>query len=118
KHMYGDAAAKVILKAADPVVAGDVPKAPGIQDFVEMLRADSMYDQLNFRRVAPHVPIAKQTVQADAHFIGEGAAATAEKWAATTTTLSPHKVVSLVPQTIEAVRDNSVNSDQLVMSDM
>lgn len=118
KHMYGDTLAPFIMKAADPVVSGDVPKMPGVQDFVEILREDSAYDKLNFRRVAPHVPIATQTVQASANFIGEGATATASKWAATTTTLAPHKVVSLVPQTIEAVRDNSIGSDRLVMMDM
>ena len=118
KHMYGEHLAPFILKSADPIVASDVPKAPGVQDFVDILREDSAYDQLNFRRVAPHVPIATQTTQASASFIGEGAQASQSKWAATTTTLAPHKVVSLVPQTIEAVRDNSVGSDRLVMQDM
>src|SRR5690606_13471644 len=91
---------------------------PGVGDFVNLLRNDSLYDKLNFRVISPHVPVAVQTVAATAAFVGEGQAATASKWETTTLTLTPNKVVSLIPATIESIRDNTVQADRNLTMDM
>ncbi len=118
RTLYGSSMGALVAKAADPVVTADVPTAPSVQDFVQMLRAESLYDRLNFRHVSPYVPIAVQTVQATAGFVGEGTPATTSKWKAETLTLEPKKLVSLVPATIESIRDASVQADRLLTRDM
>lgn len=116
--LYGSTIGGLVLKAADPVLSSEVPTAPGVQDFVELLRADSLYDKLAFRHVSPYVPIAAQTVQATAAFVGEGTTAAHSKWEAETLTLTPKKLVSLVPATIESIRDSSVQADRELTRDM
>lgn len=118
KHMYGPVAAGLILKAADPSTRADIPVAPGVQDFVEVLQASSLTGQLAFTRIAPSLPVAVETSAPSAAFVGEGLQAAESKWAVTTLSLPPCKVVSLAPLTFESVRDNSVQSDQLVQSRM
>src|SRR5690606_31625123 len=110
--------AGMITKDADSIVTSDVPTAPGVQDFVAQLRPNSLYDQLNWRYASPHTPIAVQTVAPTAAFVGEGQTAGTSKWAATTMTLEPRKLISLVPATVESIRDSSIGADREITRDM
>lgn len=118
RKLYGPTLGDRVLKAADLVVSDDVPTARGVADFVELLRADSLYDKLSFRQISPYVPVAVQTVAAQAAFVGEGQTASASRWEATTIVLEPKKLVSLVPATIESIRDSSIQADRELTRDM
>src|SRR5690606_20272923 len=75
EHMYGKSVADYLVKSAIPVDRADAAGVIGspIQDFIDLLRAGSVYDRMNFRRVRSDIPIARQLTGTTGYWVGEGA---------------------------------------------
>lgn len=120
EYMYGKAVADYLVKAANPVDRSDAAGVIGspIQDFIELLRQQSVYDRLNFRRVRSDIPIARHLTGTTGYWVGEGAKITQSKLTTDRFTLTPFKVGGIVPLTFESVRDSDPASDRLVAMDL
>ena len=120
EHMYGKGLADVLVKAANPVDRADAAGVIGspIQDFIDLLRQQSVYDRLNFRRVRSDIPIARKLTGTTGYWVGEGAQITQSKMTTERFTLTPLKVGGIVPLTFESVRDSAPASDRLVAMDL
>ncbi len=118
--IYGKDLGSLIVKAADPVDrtgAAGVIGSP-VQDFIDLLKAQSVYDKLNFRRIKSDIPIARQLTGTTGYWVAEGAKTTQSKWTADRFTLTPLKVGGITPLTIESVRDSDPATDRMVAQDL
>ena len=126
EYIYGKSVADYLVKvdyvtkAANPVDREDSAGVIGspVQDFIDLLRAESVYDRLSFRRVRSDIPIARQLTGTTGYWVAEGAAITQSKLTTDRFTLTPMKVGAIVPLTFESVRDSDPSTDQLVAQDL
>lgn len=118
--IYGKELGAIITKAAAPVDRADSAGVIGspIQDFVELLKQQSVYDKLNFRRVKADIPFAKQLTGTTGYWVAEGAKITQSKLTTSRTTLTPLKVGGITPLTFESVRDSDPATDLMVAQDL
>lgn len=119
-HIYGKAVGDLIVKAAVPVDRADSAGVIGspIQDFIELLKAQSVYDRMNFRRIRSDIPIARQLTGTTGYWVGEGAKITQSKLTTERFTLTPYKVGGITPLTFESVRDSDPATDRMVAQDL
>src|SRR5690606_6752613 len=120
RRIYGKTIGDMVVKAADPITTGDAAGhvGPSPTDIIELLRPQSVYDQLSLRAVPAHMPIARVTEGTQGYWVAEGSTITASKWTSERFTLTPLKVGGLCPLTLEAVRDSSPSADRAVMDDL
>jgi HK97 family phage major capsid protein/HK97 family phage prohead protease len=83
-------------------------------DFIEFLKARTVFDQLPLRTVPANVTIKGQDSIGTAYWVGEGAAIPATSMTFLDVTLTPLKVAALAIITNEVLRDSSPAAEMLV----
>jgi HK97 family phage major capsid protein/HK97 family phage prohead protease len=83
-------------------------------DFIEFLKARTVYDRLPLRTVPANVTIKGQDAIGTGYWVGEGAAIPATSMTFLDVTLTPLKVAALAVITNEVLRDSSPSAEMLV----
>src|SRR5690606_1985806 len=91
---------------------------PSPADIIELLRPQSVYDQLSLRAVPAHMPIARVLTGSTGYWVAEGSTITASQWTSERFSLTPLTVGGIIPLTLESVRDSSPSADRAVMDDL
>jgi HK97 family phage major capsid protein len=88
------------------------------QEFIELLRAATIFGRLNYRSIPFNIKIPRQTAGATANWVGEGLSKPVSSLAFDTITVPWAKIAVIVVITNELARFSNPSAEQLVRDDL